>query len=53
MKKDQVSWLFRQNMKTLTVISMLEKEMATHSGILARRSPWTEESMGSQRVGHD
>ena len=36
----------------------LEKEMATPSGILAWRIPWTEElgelqSMGSQRVGHD
>ena len=36
----------------------LEKEMATHSSILAREIPWTEEpgglqSMGSQRVGHD
>ena len=36
----------------------LEKEMATHSGTLAWKSPWTEEpgrlqSMGSQRVGHD
>ena len=35
-----------------------EKEMATHSSILAWRIPWTEEpgglqSMGSQRVGHD
>ena len=32
----------------------LEEEMATHSGILAWRSPWTEEqqSMGLQRVGH-
>ena len=34
----------------------LEKEMATHSGILAWKIPWTEEpdrlqSMGSQRVG--
>ena len=34
-----------------------EKEMATHSGILAWEIPWTEEpgmlqSMGSQRVGH-
>ena len=33
----------------------LEKEMATHSSILARKIPWTEEpgglqSMGSQRV---
>ena len=36
----------------------LEKEMATHSSILAWRIPWTEEpgrlqSMGSQRVGLD
>ena len=35
-----------------------EKEMATHSSILAWKIPWTEEpgrlqSMGSQRVGHD
>ena len=32
--------------------------MATHSSVLAWRSPWTEEpgglqSVGSQRVGHD
>ena len=37
---------------------LLEKEMATHSSILAWRIPWMEEpgglqSMGSQRVGHD
>ena len=36
----------------------LEKSMATHSGILAWRIPWSEElgglqSMGSQRVIHD
>ena len=36
----------------------LEKDMATHSSILARRIPWTEEpgglqSMGSQRVRHE
>ena len=36
----------------------LEKEMATHSSILTREIPWTEESgrlqsMGSQRVRHD
>ena len=35
-----------------------EKEMATHSSILAWRIPWTEEpgglqSTGWQRVGHD
>ena len=36
----------------------LEKEMATHSSILAWRIPWTEEpgrqqSIGSQRVRQD
>ena len=31
----------------------LEKEMATHSRILAWRIPWTEEPGGLQRVGHD
>jgi len=36
----------------------LEKEMATHSSILAWRISWMEEpgglqSTGSQRVGHD
>ena len=37
---------------------LLEKEMATHSSILAWKIPWTVEpgrlqSMGLQRVGHD
>ena len=36
----------------------LEKEMATHSGILSKKIPWTEDPgrlqpMGLQRVGHD
>jgi len=36
----------------------LEKEMASHSSIIAWRIPWTEEpgriqSMGLQRVGHE
>ena len=36
----------------------LEKEMATHSSILARRIPWTEktgrlQTMGSQKVRLD
>ena len=40
------------------VFPSLEKEMATHSSILARRIPWTEEpdglqSIGLQRAGHD
>ena len=38
--------------------SILEKEMATHSSILAWRIPWTKEpgrlqSMGSQRVRYN
>ena len=37
---------------------LLEKEMATHSSILAWKIPWTEESgrlqsMRSQRVGYN
>ena len=36
----------------------LEKEMATHSSILAWRTSWTKEpgklqSLGAQRVGHN
>ena len=39
-------------------LNILEKEMVTHSRILAWRIPWTEEpgglpSMGSHRVRHD
>ena len=38
--------------------ALLEKEMATHSSILAWKIPWMEEpgrlkSMGSQRVGYN
>jgi len=47
-------------MKTNTesIIFPLEKEMATHSSVLAWRIPGTGEpggppSMGSHRVGHD
>ena len=37
---------------------LLEKEMATHSSILAWKIPWMEEPgwllcIGSQRAGHD
>ena len=46
---------------SLALEDPLEKEMETHSSILAWRIPWTEEpdrlqsiqSMGSQRVGHE
>ena len=44
--------------RSLSKGDLLEKGMATHSSILAWRTPWTEEpsglqSMGLQRVGHD
>ena len=44
--------------RSLGLEDPLEKEMATHSSILAWEIPWTEEpgglqSMGSQRVGHN
>ena len=40
------------------LVTVLEKEMATHSSVPAWEIPWTEEpgrlqSSGSQRVGHD
>ena len=43
---------------TFTFHHALEKEMATHSSVLAWKIPWTEEpgrlqSMGSLGVGHD
>ena len=54
---------FFSNLKVTWVQSLgqedpLEKEMATHSSILAWRIPWMEElgglqSTGSQRVRHD
>ena len=49
-RKTQVRFLGRED--------PLEKEMATHSSILAWRILWTEEpgglqSMRSQRAGHD
>ena len=48
----------RGGFKSLGGEDPLEKEMATHSGIIACKIPWTEEpgrlySMGSHRVGHD
>ena len=52
MQETQETWL-----PSLGQEDPLEKEMATHSNILAWRIPWTEESGGlqsteSQRVGH-
>ena len=50
MQETQVQNLGQEN--------LLEKEMVTHSSILAWKIPWTEEpvrlqSMGLKRVGHD
>ena len=44
--------------QSLSWEDLLEKEMVTHSSILAWKIPWTEkpgrlQAMGSQRVGHD
>ena len=66
---DILTFLMVQNVKSLPAMQEtwvqflgwkdpLEKEIATHSSILAWRIPWTEEpgglqSMGSQRIGHD
>ena len=53
MQETQETWV-----QSLGWEDPLEKEMATHSSILAWKIPWTEEpgglqSIGSQRVGHD
>ena len=50
---NEETWL-----QSLSEEDPLKKEMATHSSILAWRTPWTEElgglqSLGSQRIGHD
>ena len=49
--------MWETQVQSLGQEDLLEKEMATHSSILAWKIPWTEEpgrlqSMGSQRVGH-
>ena len=43
MQETQVRFLGQEN--------PVEKEMATHSSILAWRSPWTEEPGGLQSMG--
>ena len=53
MLETQETWV-----QSLSQEDPLEKEMATHTSILAWEIPWTEEpggqqSMGSQRVGHN
>ena len=53
MHEMQETWV-----KSLGWDDPLEEEMATHSSILAGKTPWTEEpvglrSMGLQRLGHN
>ena len=53
-----LSTMWETRVQSLAGEDLLEKEMATHSSILAWKVPWTEEpdklqSMGSQRVGDD
>ena len=50
--------MWETRVRSLSREDPLEKEMVTHSSILAWRIPWTEkpgrlQSMGSQRVRHD
>ena len=50
--------MWETRVRSLGQEDSLEKEMATHSSILAWKIPWMEEpgalqSLGSQRVGHD
>jgi len=50
--------MWKTQVRSLDQKDPLEKDMATHSSILAWKIPWMEEpgglqSMGSQRVGHD
>ena len=57
-KKNNLPAMWETRVQSLSQEDLLEKEMATHSSILAWRIPWTEEpgglqSMGSHRVGHD
>ena len=54
----RVSPMWETWVRSLGREDSLEKEMVTHSSILAWRIPWTEkpgrlQSTGSQRVGHD
>ena len=51
--------MWETQVRSLSQEDLQEKEMVTHSSILAWRIPWTEKPgglqamMGSQRVGHD
>ena len=50
--------MWETQVRSLGWEDLLEKEMATHSSIIAWKIPWTEDpggpqSTGSQRVEHD
>ena len=47
MQEMQETWV-----QSLGLEDPLEKEMATHSSILAWRTPWTKEPGGLQSMGH-
>ena len=54
----QLDRFCKEQGKWVEAAYVLEKEMATHSSVLAWRIPWTEkpgrlQSMGSHKVGHD
>ena len=60
--KQQVAFLVAQMVKNLPTMQetwvqslgqedLLEKEMATHSSVLAWKIPWTEEPGGLQSIG--
>ena len=56
--RHKASWPYMLDIPFYIPFYTLEKEMATHSSVLAWRIPGTEESgglpsMGSHRVGHD
>ena len=51
-------WVYQSAWAAITKYYRLEKEMATHSNILAWEIPWTDrpgglQSLESHRVGHD
>ena len=55
MKKWVIYECFQTELPIFHVKQMrfVEKEMATHSSILALKSPWTEEPGGLQSMLHD
>ena len=51
MIKNPVQELRETRVQALGLEDPLEKEMATHSSILAQKIPWTEEPGGLQPMG--